>query len=139
MPKGYYQRTPQKRSEAMKEMEKKAASIDLLQMVRYEKQGYLESFSKSIGHKRMVQSRLKNGGDVKMSLVLLLSQEMKINFLNHYLRLLPEELRNTFETSELEKELNDIKNQLEESNKQTAYWKERAERAEGWIAGKMDK
>lgn len=140
MPTGHaYQRTPQNKSAAMKEMEKLAKEVDILSIFHHLQRGNLEKFSRTIGHRRMVHDRLKKGGDVKISLILLLSKELRMNFLNNYLQLLPKELRGTAETGSMELEIKDLKVQLEEKDKQTAYWKERAERAEGWIAGKMDK
>jgi len=134
-----YPRTPQNKSAAMKAMEKLATEVDILSVIHHLQKGNLEKFSRTIGHRRMVHDRLKKGGDVKISLILLLSKELRMNFLNNYLRLLPEEIRATNETYVLDREIAELKSQLEESGKQTAYWKERAERAEGWIAGKMDK
>ncbi len=123
----------------MKLMEKFASEVDILSIVHELKKGNLEKFSLSIGHRRMVNDRLKKGGDVKVSLLLLLSNHLRVNLLNNYLRILPEALRETTETDELKNQLALLQTQLEEKDKQTAYWKERAERAEGWIAGKLDK
>jgi len=129
-------KSPQKSAD-MARMEKLTTEINLLAMMhRRVPKGFIKFFS-FVGNGDAVTKRLQKGGDVKISLLLLLSEKLNENLLDYYIQRLPESARHTVQTRELERENTELQRQLETSKTETNEWKERCLRAEDMLRGRV--
>jgi len=120
-----------------KKMKQLAAAIPLLSLVKQHSDTNISDLSARISHRQVIQKHTMMGGDVRASLLLLLSNAVGYNFFRHYINLLPEELRATDQTEQLQKQIEQLHQTIEQEKLQTAHWRERAERAESWVTQAM--
>jgi len=121
----------------LKKMKQLAVSIPLLDLVKQHSDTNISDLSARISHRQVIQKHTMYGGDVRASFLLLLSNAVGHNFFRPYLNLLPEELRTTDQTEELQKQIEQLKQIIEQEKTQTTHWRERAERAEAWVTQAM--
>lgn len=88
---------------SLERMEYPCTQIPLYKHVRQKVTTGIDDFSETIKNRSTVRQRLKKGGDVKISFILLLSERLGVNFLDMYMQYLPPELRTTAQTRELMK------------------------------------
>lgn len=60
----------------------------------------IEKFSKELDYEGMLRQRLSRGGDVKTSLILVLSERLGVNYFDMFIQYLPPHLRETAQTRE---------------------------------------
>jgi len=96
--------TPKKPG-TLERMEYLCGQIKLYDHVRQLVTSGIDSFSKTIKNKSTVRQRLKKGGDVKISFIMILSEKLGVNLLDMYIQYLPPELRETVQTRELRQAL----------------------------------
>lgn len=129
-------KSPQKSADLAR-MEKTTGEMNLLAMMHSRvPKGFIKFFS-FVGKGDAVTKRLQKGGDVKISLLLLLSEKLNENLLDYYIQILPENCRQTVQTRQLNNEKLELQKQLDASNLETNAWKERCLRAEEMLRGRV--
>ncbi len=118
-------------------MKQLAATIPLMNLIKQHTDLNISELSSRISHRQVIQKHLLYGSDVRASFLLLMSNAIGHNLFRHYINLLPEELRATDQTEELQKQIAQLLQTIEQEKEQTAHWRERAERAEAWVSQAM--
>lgn len=91
---------------SLERAEQLAKQIRLLENVKQQVGSTgMKDFSASIKNESTVPNRLRDGGDVKASLILILSQRLEVNYFDLYIQCLPPNLRETVQTRELRQAL----------------------------------
>jgi len=110
---------------SLEKMELLATKIPLWEYVKQRVGHGIVKFSDEIKHEDFLRQQLGEGGDVTISLILLLSCRLNTNYLDPYIQTLPPHLRVTAQTREKDEIIKQLQDEILQLQSQAKQYEER--------------